>query len=80
MLSQKASDVAVSAARRINIETVIPETIMTDFEMSIIQALNEVLGLEEVQACFFHPCQNVHKHAVDKGLKSMYENENDDTV
>ena len=45
--------------------------------MSIIQAVNEVLGHEKVQACFFHLCQNVHKHVVREGLKAVYEDETD---
>ena len=77
---KKVLEVAISAAQSIDIDTVIPDTIMTDFEMSIIQAVNEVLGHEKVQACFFHLCQNVHKHVVREGLKAVYEDETDDTV
>lgn len=77
---RKVLEVAISSAQMIDIDIAIPGTVMTDFEMSIILAVNEVVGHDKVRACFFHLCQNVHKRVVSEGLKAAYEDAHDETI
>ena len=50
---------------------------MSDFELSIINAIEEGFGCigTEVKCCFFHLCQNVYRHVVEEGLQTQYNDE-----
>lgn len=46
---------------------------MTDFEMGIINAVKTYS--DSVKCCFFHLSQNIFRHVVDEGLKTLYSGE-----
>ena len=52
-----------------------PQTMMTDFEMASIQAVDEVFPNASKTGCFFHLTQNVHRRIQSAGLQARYEND-----
>ena len=49
-----------------------PEDILTDFERSALNALNNVKPQVEKKECFYHFCANVWKHIQNFGLQHLY--------
>ena len=45
-----------------------PQTMMKDFEMASIQAVDEVFPNASKTGCFFHLTQNIHRRIQNAGL------------
>lgn len=75
----KVLDVIVHEAQQFEIHMVFPESIITDFELAIINALRAHFG-DIVKACFFHLRQIVHRQIQQEGLQTAYADEDDDSV
>lgn len=53
-----------------------PQTIIMDFEIAAIQAVQESLGNDvNIQGCFFHLCQNTWRKIQELGLVNLYRND-----
>ena len=52
---------------------------MTDFELAILNACQEVLPFSARSACFFHFCQSLYRKIQSQGLQAAY-NSPDRTV
>ena len=52
--------------------TNLPNRVMTDFELGIINAAKAMFGNNAVKCCLFHLCQSVYRHIVNAGLKTQY--------
>ena len=50
-----------------------PETIMTDFEKSIHNAVKAAFPSCSLTGCLFHLCQNFYRKLVELGLKNRFE-------
>jgi len=61
------------AATSFGIDQFQPARIMSDFELSIINACCTVFPSATISGCLFHLGQNVLKRVVDEGLKTSYE-------
>lgn len=48
---------------------------MTDFEVSLLGAIETELPLSQQSACFFHLCQSFLRKTNELGLKRAYETE-----
>lgn len=57
-----------------------PEMIMSDFELAIINACQEVFLDVALSACFFHLCQSMYRKIQELGLQTAYNNEDDRTI
>lgn len=49
-----------------------PETIIIDFEIGVINAINLAFNQVKIQGCFFHLCQSVWRQIQHLGLSKMY--------
>ena len=65
----KVLEVSFAAAERFGIRVNRPQKIMTDFELSTINAAKNYCN--NVQACFFHLCQNVFRRVQMEGLQEQ---------
>lgn len=52
-----------------------PESVMTDFECAMKNAVNAAFDGVQVSHCHFHLCQNVFRHVQGKGLQQAYVND-----
>lgn len=52
--------------------TNLPRTLMSDFELAIINAAQDYFGKENVRCCFFHLCQSVYRRVTSEGLQTAY--------
>ena len=52
-----------------------PETILTDFELAVINAFQEVFVGVDVHGCLFHLSQNIYRKVQEQGLQVRYSNE-----
>ncbi|KAB0801401.1 hypothetical protein PPYR_01533 [Photinus pyralis] len=50
-----------------------PQTIMTDFEVAMINAIRIEFPQTIHRGCFFHLCQSIFRHIQENGLKREYE-------
>ena len=50
------------------------ESIMIDFEQSIIPALEEMLPLAVIKGCLFHLCKSIFRRVQSEGLVQLYRN------
>jgi hypothetical protein len=50
-----------------------PQTIMTDFEVAMINAIRTEFPQTSHRGCFFHLCQSIFRHIQENGLKREYE-------
>jgi hypothetical protein len=50
-----------------------PQTIMTDFEIAMINGIRIELQQTAHRGCFFHLCQSIFRHIQENGLKREYE-------
>lgn len=57
----------------------VPEIIMTDFELGIINSVKNVVKTN-VKACFFHLRQSVYRRIQSEGLQQEYNNPNDRSI
>ena len=74
----KVLEVTFAAAERFGIRVVRPPKIMTDFELSTINASKNYSN--NVKTCFFHLCQNVFRRVQMEGLQGKYNDEDDDSI
>jgi len=51
--------------------------IITDFEIAVINAINEVYPFAMHSTCFFDFCQNIYRKIQNVGLSSKYSNDAD---
>lgn len=52
-----------------------PQTFMSDFEKSMINAIRVVFPTTQQKGCFFHCCQCIWRKIQACGLKTQYEND-----
>jgi hypothetical protein len=50
-----------------------PQTIMTDFEIAMINGILIEFQQTAHRGCFFHLCQSIFRHIQENGLKGEYE-------
>ena len=53
-----------------------PGTIVSDFELAIINASRHVFPRSQIRCCFFHLGQSVYRHVQHEGLQGRYQEEN----
>lgn len=68
----KVFEVVLQQARDNNIAIRMPLTVMSDFEMAIINSAQKAFGADRVRCCFFHLSQNVYRHIQSVGLQQLY--------
>lgn len=49
-----------------------PESVMIDFEQSMIHAWEQVYPLVPIKGCLFHLCKNIYRHVQSEGLAQQY--------
>ncbi|KAK3923874.1 RNA polymerase-associated protein RapA [Frankliniella fusca] len=54
-----------------------PETLVSDFELSIINAVKTVFPHSNIRLCFFHLGQSVYRKVQESGLQVAYANPDD---
>ncbi len=54
--------------RALGIAFTLPATIMTDFELPIINSANNIFKEDKICRCFFHLCQSIYRHFQSEGL------------
>lgn len=64
---------------KFEIRFILPQTIMSDFELSIINAAKAVFG-DIVNCCLFHLCQSAFRRVQSEGLQTRYNDENDRSI
>ncbi|XP_043465180.1 uncharacterized protein LOC122500349 [Leptopilina heterotoma] len=72
----KIFEIVISKAQLLGIQIEYPETVMSDFELGIINAAEAKIG-NVVRLCLFHLCQNVYRRVQSEGLQEMYNSNND---
>lgn len=84
LLSSKTSDeytqvlnAVVRAAELFQIRGCTPARIMSDFELSIINAARAAFADSEIGLCMFHLGQFIYRHLVDEGLSRAYDDPDD---
>ena len=70
----------VEAAEGYDIENCQPEIIMSDFELGIINACQEVFPYVTIATCFFHLGQNLYRNIQAHGLQVAYNSADDRSV
>lgn len=65
------------ATAHFNVAHCNPQRIMSDFELSIIQACREVYPQVPIATCFFHLSQSIFRQIQQKGLQVAYNDECD---
>ena len=79
--TQAAYKIVLAAVRdeadRLGIPNVTPQTIMTDFELAIINAAQEVFPTTSTKCCFFHLGQSLYRRVQSEGLQAQYNDPND---
>lgn len=76
----KVFEVILSQAQKYGLRVQLPQAVMSDFELAIINAIKTHLNPNSVHLCFFHLCQNVFKKIISEGLKVKYMDENDSSI
>ena len=52
-----------------------PESVIVDYEIAVIQAVNSIIGEHvEIQGCFYHLTQSTWRRVQSLGLTEMYKN------
>ena len=52
-----------------------PESIMIDFEQSMMGALDQLYPIVPQKGCFFHLSKNVYKRVQDESISRLYRND-----
>ena len=68
------------AVQQYRIRQCTPETIMSDFELAIINSCKAVFPDAPLRCCFFHLGQAVYGHVQSAGLQTLYNDKNDRTI
>lgn len=58
--------------RQLGMEEFLPEMVMSDFEMGIINAATQHLRFTLISLCFFHLKQSMYRHVQSEGLATAY--------
>ena len=66
----KVFEAIMSSAQTLGIAATLPQFIMSDFELAIINAATTKIG-DIVHACLFHLCQNVFRRIQLEGLQAV---------
>ena len=76
MLVNKRMETYVELLSRIHLLTnqVVPESIMTDFEQSMIGAIAQVYPLTVQKGCLFHLSKSIYRRVQELGLSHQYLN------
>ncbi|XP_051157755.1 uncharacterized protein LOC127279449 [Leptopilina boulardi] len=61
------------------IHFILPQIIMSDFELAIVNAAEDNFG-KIVRCCLFHLCQNIFRRVQNEGLQQQYNDENDRSI
>ena len=87
LLPGKAKEVYATVLRAVrtavedyHINICVPQRIVTDFELSIIRACEEVYPGVPVSCCFFHLGQSLYRRVQAEGLQGLYNDPDDHTV
>lgn len=75
----KVIEVTLAFAEQSGIRMRQPSSIMTDFELAIINAIKIHFPDEIIKLCLFHLCQSVFRRIQAEGLQQRYGDENDPT-
>ena len=57
-----------------------PESVMIDFEQSMMTAWEHVYPLIPIKGCLFHLCKNIYRHVQSEGLAQHYMDDEDFSV
>lgn len=76
---KKVLEVVLAEARKLNIPIIRPTTVITDFELGIINAFQGLFG-DIVRACWFHLRQSVNRHVQGEGLQRAYRDPNGNSI
>jgi hypothetical protein len=68
------------AVAQYNVRQCNPQRIITDFELSIINACREIYPQVPVSCCFFHMGQSLYRRIQEIGLQVMYNDPNDRSI
>ena len=70
----------MKVARESGINIIYPQTIMSDFELAIINAVRTHFGRNIIRLCLFHLCQSVYRRIQQEGLLRQYGDETDSSI
>ena len=76
----KVLQAVVAHAIRVGVTIQHPTTVMTDFELAIINSFKSEFGTESNKLCLFHLCQNVYRQIPAHGLQEQYHDESDSSI
>ena len=71
---------AIRAVERFDVRIQHPQTVISDFELAIINAVKNVFNTASVRLCLFHPCQSIYRRIQSEGLQQQYMDPNDDSI
>lgn len=79
---KKVFNVIISEATKFGIQRSIPEIIMSDFELAIINAVQNtsISTGDNIKACFFHLSQNIFRRIQAEGLQARYNSIDDRSI
>lgn len=63
------------AHQRLNNRPINPRQVITDFEVALMQAIQNVFPLARRRGCYFHFCQALWRHFQQTGLQVQYRND-----
>lgn len=69
---KKVFDVTLQLACEYYINTTLPDTVMSDFELAIINAARTVFGIQKLRCCLFRLGQSIYRHVQREGLQRQY--------
>lgn len=75
----KVFDVVLQKCHTYEVRVSLPDKVLSDFELAIINSAKEHFG-DRVRACFFHLRSNIWKHIQIYGLQTAYNDENDRSI
>ena len=73
----KVLEIVLSSAERSVIRIRNPQTIMSDFELAIINAAKNNFPENSIELYLFHSCQSVYRHIQSQGLQQRYSDPTD---
>lgn len=76
---RKVVETVIAEARKLQIPIIHPTTIITDFELAIINVFQKLFG-DIVRACWFHLRQSVNRHIQGAGLQQTYRDPDDPSI
>lgn len=76
----KVLEIILSLSATFGIRIRHPATVMTDFEMAIINAVKKHFDEDTIRLCFFHLRQSVYRKIQEEGLQAQYGDPNDKTI